>query len=216
MTTDADPPTRLQPWPVLQQRLDRSYPIFDVRLHESTHPRTGASKTYVVLDSPEWVQIVALTPDDRAVLVRQFRHGTGRITLEAPGGLVDPGETPLAAAVRELREETGFAATTWVLLGRLAANPAFMANHCHVFLALDARPVGAPEPDAGEDIEVVALPLPEVGRLVREGGIDHSIVVAAFGMLRDRAGGWRRPRVDPAAADPFVETPERFLDSSEV
>lgn len=195
MSRDKDDGGPLADWTIDHRRADATYPIFDVRLHDARNPRTGDRKTFVVLEASEWIEVIALTRDDRAILVRQFRHGLEEFTVEAPGGLVDEGEMPLEAAIRELREETGHAARTWVRLGVLSVNPAFMSNRCHVFLALDTEPVGEPQMDDGEDIELLYASLDEVRGMIRDGTIHHSIVVASFGLLVDRAGGWRRPEV---------------------
>ncbi|WP_428261761.1 NUDIX hydrolase [Haliangium sp.] len=180
-------------WRVLREHPGDDYRVFEVVRVDAAHPRTGAARTFSVIRSPDWVNVVALTPADEVLLVRQFRHGTRAQTLEIPGGMVDPGEAPEQAARRELREETGFVAERWVELGMVEPNPAIQSNRCHTWLALDARREGAPELDASEVIALEQAPLAAIEGLVRGGEIRHALVVAAFYHLVTRAGGWRRP-----------------------
>lgn len=130
-------------------------PIFRVHEHEAEHPRTGSVRPYVQLESPDWVNVVALTPDGQLVLVRQWRHGTRRFELELPAGMIEPDETPEQAAARELREETGYTADSFSRLGEVAPNAAFQANRCFTVLAEGCRPTSETSFDEGEDIEIV-------------------------------------------------------------
>jgi ADP-ribose pyrophosphatase len=127
--------------------------------------------------------VIPLTDDGRVVLVRQYRFGTEDFTLEIPGGMCDSDESPLRAAAREMREETGFEARQIVPLGFVHPNPAIQTNRCHSYLARGARRVQDPTPDPFEQIEVDSVPLAEIGRLVREGAITHALVVTAFHLL---------------------------------
>jgi len=146
-------------------------------------PRHDYALDAVVLRSADWVNVIALTPDQRVVLIRQYRFGSELVTLEIPGGIVDPGEDPRAAALRELREETGFVAERVVALGSIAPNPAIQRNRLYSFLAEGCVLASEQAQDPGEDIEVELRPLAEVDGLLASGAIDHALVVVAFQKL---------------------------------
>lgn len=183
-------------WPLIERGAATDYTIFSVRRDRRRSPRTGAVRRFSIVECVDWVNVIALTPSDEVVLVDQFRHGVEAVTCEIPGGMIDPGETPLQAGQRELLEETGYAAETWRDLGVVTPNPAFQTNRCHTVLALDARRVAGQSQDPGEDITVGLAPLASIPARVAEGRIDHALVIAAFFHLLGVSGGWRRP---PAA-----------------
>lgn len=168
-------------WPLLAREELADFKVFRVRRDTLRSPRTGEPHPFFVLECPDWVNVVALTPEGDALLVRQWRAGTDAETLEIPGGSTDPGDpSPQAAAERELLEETGYVAERWTLLGSVDPNPAIQGNACWTFLAEGCRRVAEIRPDAGEDLRVTRAPLASLPELVRTGKIRHSLVVAAF------------------------------------
>jgi ADP-ribose pyrophosphatase len=182
-------------WPIETREDGHDYGIFRTRFVRARHPGTGEGRRFVALDCADWVNVVAFTPDDRIVLLRQYRLGAEKVCLEIPGGLVDPGESAADAAVRELREETGYQARSWHRLGEVRPNPAIQGNRLTTFVALDATPSASAEPDDGEVLAVETAALAEVEAMLRDGRIDHALVAVAFGQLLLAAGGrLARPR----------------------
>jgi ADP-ribose pyrophosphatase len=145
----------------------------------------GVDSQFVVFEAPDWVNVLALTSESKVVMVRQFRHGIQEETWEFPGGMVDPGETPLQAAQRELLEESGYASEQWQELGSVYANPALQNNRCWIFLASQARQVQEPHLDPMEDISLATWDQAELDEAVRDGRIGHALIAGAY--LRFRA-----------------------------
>lgn len=168
-------------WRQLGDETLGDYRIFALRRTTRLSPRTGQTHHFYVLDSPDWINVIPLTPAGAVVMIHQFRHGTNEVTLELPGGMVDAEDGDAAvSAERELREETGYAADSIIKIGHVAPNPAFINNRCHTYLALNARPVGAPQFDGAEDIACEEVPLDAVRDLIAAGRITHALTIAAF------------------------------------
>jgi 8-oxo-dGTP pyrophosphatase MutT (NUDIX family) len=171
----------IHPWPTLGTRPLGDFRIFKLRADRRCSPRNGFEHEYIILEARPWVNVVALTPEQEVVMVEQFRHGTGTVELEIPGGVLDPGETdPVAAGVRELREETGYTGRDARLIGSVFANPAIQDNTCHTLLVADCRCTDPLKLDAGEDLLTRLVPVADLPRLVAQGRIKHSLVVAAL------------------------------------
>jgi 8-oxo-dGTP pyrophosphatase MutT (NUDIX family) len=149
----------------------------------------GASRgDAFVLQGRDWCNVVAVTPDDEVVLVWQYRFGTDALSLEIPGGVVDPGESPLESARRELREETGYEAETLEPLVVVEPNPAIQNNRCHTFLARGARASGQTAFDSQEELETVLVPAARIADLLDGGQVTHALVQSALETF------WRKGR----------------------
>lgn len=135
---------------------------------------------YYILRFPHWVNIVPITTQGEVVLIRQYRHATGKIHWEAPGGAVHHGEDPSLGAARELREETGYVSENLIPLAENHPNPALQDNLIFTYLALDCVDTGLQELDPYEEIQVDKIPLSQLEDKVRSGEIDHTIVVASI------------------------------------
>lgn len=170
----------MKPWEKKASERVAETSIFTLYRHRVVSARTGGEFDAWTLTCPDWVNVIALTPAQEVVLVRQYRHGVEAATLEIPGGMIDEGETPEEAAVRELREETGYSPKSVVNLGFVDAQPAFQNNKCHTFLALDCVKTGDLEQDPGEDLAVALHPLDETCEMMLRGEINHGLVHAAF------------------------------------
>jgi 8-oxo-dGTP pyrophosphatase MutT (NUDIX family) len=171
----------VEKWNETESKLVGDFRIFQARQVWRQSPRTGDVHTFYVLESQDWMNVIPLTAEGKVVLIHQYRHGTGEVTLEIPGGLVDEDDgDPARTAARELREETGYEAREIIPIGHTRPNPAFLNNTCYTFLALDACLVGSPELEGAEDIAVEEVQLASIRELIRIGRITHSLTIAAF------------------------------------
>lgn len=173
-------------WELVESREDRTYRLFSVDIHSNRSPRTGEIHEFQVLKSPDWVAVVPVTPEGELVMVRQYRHGTGDLSLEPPGGLVKDGQDPEQSAREELEEETGYVAEKLESLGWMHPMPALFTNRFYVYLALNARPTGRLNPDETEEIETVLVPVEELRDYIRSGRITCGVMIAALHFFLDR------------------------------
>jgi ADP-ribose pyrophosphatase len=181
MTTMSDSITPIQPWALQRSEPLGDFRIFRMRRDWRRSPRTGREHEFFVLEAPDWVNVIALTRDGHAVMVEQFRHGTATVDLEVPGGVMDPtDESPVATAIRELREETGYEGTDARVLGTISPNPAIQGNTCHTILIENCVPSAGVAFDASEDIHTRLVPADQLSRMVAEGRIQHSLVAVAI------------------------------------
>jgi 8-oxo-dGTP pyrophosphatase MutT (NUDIX family) len=155
--------------------------LFEARFDFIKNPRNGITEKKVILSGGNAVNVIALTSDNEIVLVRQYRFGTASYTLELPGGLVDPDESLVKAAERELEEETGYTCGEKLIpLGKIGQNPVFMDSYVHHFLALDVKLTKQQTLDAGENIEVILMPIEELKFRWQKGEIEHPHSVNAL------------------------------------
>ena len=169
----------IEPWITTDERVEYTTNIFKVLKRDMRIDSENHEATFSILDAPDWINVIALTPENDIVLVEQYRYGTEVPTLELPGGVCDPGESPLESSKRELLEETGFSAKEWISLGKVSSNPAMQTNHTHTYLAKGCIKTNEQKLDGNERIHVHLIPLSDFLDLVKTGQIDHSLVVAA-------------------------------------
>lgn len=169
------------PWKVLGDELIAKTRVFDLRSRKMLFPDGKTADDFYYIRSPEWTNVIPVTPRGEVVLVRQFRHGVQDYCLETPGGLVDEHETDIAAsALRELEEETGYVPEKMLSLGSVHPNPATIDNRCHFFLATGVEKKKELDLDASEDITVHPIPLRELGTMFRRGELMHSLLHTAL------------------------------------
>jgi len=167
--------------------------VFTVLERDSLGPG-GRRGRFSVLEAPDWATVVPLVrrgDEEFFLMVRQYRHGSGQLSIEFPGGIVEAGEDPAAAAARELEEETGYRASTVTLAGSVSPNPAIMANSFHAFLAEGVEPSGRVELDEHEAIDSFLVPVAEVRASMGSGQYSHALMATAL-FLVDRLLACRR------------------------
>ena len=176
-------PKEPSPWDMQENNLHADCRIFEVRKQRLKRRSDGLEGEFFVLDTNDWVNVLALTPDDKIILVRQFRYGSKEQSLEPPGGVVERGEDPVVAGLRELQEETGYVGEEPKLLGVVRPNAAILSNRCHVILVRNAQKTAELNFDQHEELVTELYPVRELKEMVRRGEITHSIGLNSIMML---------------------------------
>jgi 8-oxo-dGTP pyrophosphatase MutT (NUDIX family) len=183
-----------KPWKVLSREyLSRKF-WYTVRVDKVETPTGAIIPEYWVNEYVPWISVVAITPDDHVVMIRQYRHGLAQVHFEIPAGTTDATDESLeAAARRELLEETGYGGGTWTPLITISANPALQDNLSHTFLAEGVEPMAPPDPDESEDLRVHKIPVRDVHKLIEDGEVVQAIHAAALMkmLLRRQTEGGR-------------------------
>lgn len=186
-------------WKTIARKKVFAGPIFDVSSvqRSSTDGRVGS---FIEIDAPEWATIIPWFRDNQGVphfvMVRQYRHGSDSVTIEFPAGTVDPGEDPKVAALRELREETGYEPIEDViLLGSISPNPAFMNNRVWFYFVEGIRYVGEQVLDTHEQLDILTIPVNTVLESMGTGSYDNGIMMIA------QAYFWRYAKNRPELLD---------------
>jgi ADP-ribose pyrophosphatase len=169
-------------WRTLSKEAVYSGHIFTVfeKLSEGPGGRVGK---FSVLEASDWAVVVPLVRSSGSLeflMVRQYRHGSDRSSLEFPGGVVEKGEEPLAASARELAEETGWTSETILHAGSVFPNPAIQSNRFHVFLALDPKPSASQNLDEHEVVDALLVPAASVMDAMGEGELSHALMATAL------------------------------------
>jgi 8-oxo-dGTP pyrophosphatase MutT (NUDIX family) len=180
-------------WQKLRSESGPDLGILNVRFDWLKHPTEDRTLKRLVLESVDWINVVALTEDGQSVMVEQYRFGVGSCTLETPGGMVDSGETPLQAAQRELKEETGYSGGRWKSLGAVQPNPAIHSHLCHHFLAEGVTKNDSQDLGQGEAIAVHLYTIDQVRSAIVDGSLRHVLAISALSRVFDL---WTLPFVE--------------------
>lgn len=192
MTAASDSPSaELKPWTVKSSRDVIRDRWVKLRADDCVTAEGVEVAPYYVLEYPDWVQVVALDEEDHLILVEQYRHAYGGLSLEVPAGAIDPEDSsPVAAAARELEEETGYVAERWLSFGKHSPNPATHTNFCHTVLAQGVRLSGTRLNDPTEQIKVVRVPVRDATRLAADGTLTNAMQIASLAIALSAIGKW--------------------------
>jgi 8-oxo-dGTP pyrophosphatase MutT (NUDIX family) len=171
----------IKPWQLIRSKPVGDFRIFRIRSDYKISPKTGKEHDFYVIDSVDWVNVIAVTPDQQLVMIGQYRHGTNTVELELPGGMMDAHDaSPEVTATRELREETGYEGENARIIGHVFANPAILTNSCFTIMVENCRCIHAVEFDHTEDLVVRIVPVADLAKLVAAGKIMHSLMVVGL------------------------------------
>lgn len=174
---------KVEIWKRIESKQTADCRVFTVREDISARENDNLQGTFYVIEGADWVNVIALTRRREVVLIEQFRHGISEVILEIPGGMIDENEAPERAARRELLEETGFSAEEFIFLGKSRPNPAIQNNWIYHFVAVDCEKTADVKFDEHESVVTKLVSIEEAKKLIADGKITHSLVVAAFYFL---------------------------------
>lgn len=177
-------------WTVSRSEQSADLRLFRVRYDWYKNPRNNKELKRLVLETVDWVNIVAITAEKKIVVVHQYRFGSGKISTEIPGGVLEAQESSQQAAMRELQEETGYTSSAWYYLGAVEPNPAFHTNLCHHWLAENVLKTNTPMLDEGEDITVETLDFEEIRAAIKSGQIKHALALSALSRINELWNGF--------------------------
>ncbi len=170
---------KIEKWEVLKSEYLHKRPWLTVRKEEVKLPNGNIIPEYYVLEYPDWVNIIAITKENKFVFITQYRHGLGEISYEICAGVCEKEDaSPLVSAQRELLEETGYGKGEWTEVMTISANPSTHTNLTHCFLAVGVEKVSEQHLEASEDLTVQLLSLDEVKELLKADAIKQSLIAA--------------------------------------
>ena len=167
-------------WIIKNKNIIYENNVFSLIKNICYHKLFKREHNFFTLNTRDWINIVALTDDNKFIMVKQHRLGTDEITIETPGGLTESAETPDDTASRELLEETGYSCKNIYLLKKLSVNPAILNNYIYFYFAPHCIKTAEQNLDEAEDIEIMLLTKNDIDTMIENGEINHSIIVTAF------------------------------------
>lgn len=176
---------QIESWKILSSKELCKTNFFRLREDRCEMPSGRIVPNYYVVEWKPWCNVVALTENGEMILIEQYRHAAGKVCFEIPGGQIDQG-MPIDAIKRELLEETGYTSDNFIHVGSHYTNPAILNNQLHTFVAKNCRKVATPKLDEFEDIRVFTVPVTAAYKLVEEGKIDHSLIIASLFLAKSR------------------------------
>jgi len=174
-------PKKPAKWDVLQTKDIFKTPFFVIKKDRVRIPRNHQEHDFYYSEFMDWVNVIAITPDEEIVMTQQYRHAIGQVVMEIPGGVIDSRDTsPQMAAERELLEETGYKGSSIISLGTTIPNPALQNNLIHSFLVRDAVKVQEQQLDEAEDIEIELMKIQDIPSYVKSGKLNHVFSISAI------------------------------------